>query len=40
MKTLPEIIDPESRKRAQKFERGLSGFLERTLRKSFGSFKN
>lgn len=31
--------DLEQRKKAAKFEKGLSSFVDRTLRVSFGSFK-
>ena len=39
MKTIPEPIDLERRKRASKFEKGLSGYFERTVRKTFNAYK-
>lgn len=40
IKNLPELVDTENRKRASRFEKGLSDFVDRTLRKSFGQFKH
>lgn len=39
IKSLPEQVDTEQRKKASKFEKGLSNFIDRTLRRSFGQFK-
>ena len=39
IKNLPEKIDAEARKRAARFEKGLSTFAEKTLRKSFNEFR-
>ena len=39
IKSLPEPIDIERRKKASRFEKGLSSFLDRVLRKSFNQFK-
>lgn len=39
IKNLPDMPDLEQRKKAAKFEKGLSSFVDRTLRVSFGSFK-
>jgi hypothetical protein len=39
IQSLPEPVDVEGRRRANKFEKGLSTFAERTLKKTFGPFK-
>ena len=39
IRSLPERKDMEAYGRASKFERGLSAFVERITRQSFGSFK-
>ena len=38
-KKLPKGVDFDLRRRASKFERGLSKFLDRNIVRSFGSFK-
>ena len=40
IKSLPELVDNESKKRVLKFEKGLSKFSENTLRKSFVPLKS
>ena len=40
IQTLPEKIDTEAFARANKFEKGLSSFVDRTLKKSFEAFKS
>ena len=40
IQTLPERRNMEAYGRASKFERGLSTFVERIIRQSFGSFRN
>jgi hypothetical protein len=37
---LPERKDNEAFKKASRFEKGLSSFVDRTLKRSFGAFKN
>ena len=40
IQTLPRIRDDEKYLKANKFEKGLSSFVDRTLKKSFEAFKN
>ena len=40
IKNLPGLVDMERRRRASKFEKGLSSFLERTIRRSYNAYKN
>ena len=40
IRSLPERRNMEAYGRASKFERGLSTFVERIIRQSFGSFRN
>ena len=37
---LPELKDREALIKASRFEKGLSNFVERTLKRSFGAFRN
>ena len=37
---LPERKDNEAFKKASRFEKGLSSFVDRTLKRSFGAFRN
>ena len=39
-KNLPEKKDMSAFIKASKFEKGLSNFVDRTLKRSFGAFKN
>ena len=39
IQTLPERKDGELYAKANKFEKGLAGFVDRTLRKPFAAFK-
>ena len=39
IKRLPSLIDMDQRRKALKFERGLSSFLDRGILRSFNSFK-
>ena len=39
MQGLPERTDSELYGKANKFEKGLSGFVDRTIRRSFAAFK-
>ena len=39
IQTLPEKRDTEAYLKANKFEKGLSSFVDRTLRKSYEAFK-
>ena len=39
-KNLPERKDNAAYIKATKFEKGLSNFVDRTLKRSFGAFKN
>ena len=39
IQTLPERIDSELYARANKFEKGLSGFVDRTVRRTWNAFK-
>ena len=39
IQTLPPRIDTERYAKANKFEKGLSNFVDRTVRKSFNAFK-
>ena len=40
MKELPEIVDLEKRRKAMRFEKGLSSFLDKTLRVSFNAYRS
>ena len=39
-KTLPEIINKKNPEKGTKFEAGLKRFIDRTLGRAFGAFKN
>jgi hypothetical protein len=39
IQTLPDRVDSEAYAKANKFEKGLSSFVDRTLKKSFEAFK-
>ena len=40
MQSLPERKDNAAFLKASRFEKGLSNFVDRTLKRSFGAFKN
>jgi hypothetical protein len=40
IQSLPNVVDSELYAKANKFEKGLSHFVDRTLRKSFEAFKS
>ena len=40
IQSLPNRLDNEAYKKASKFEKGLSSFVERTVKRALGAFKN